>query len=56
MALFCIFHALSFELNFFLDRSFPLKSHHKSLIWSFTNGDITSEKGRHKNRFYFTLY
>ena len=23
---FCIFHALSFELNFFFDRRFPLKS------------------------------
>ena len=22
---FCIFHALSFELNFFFDRSFPLR-------------------------------
>ena len=23
---FCIFHALSFELNFFFDRRFPLKA------------------------------
>ena len=29
---FCIFHALSFELNFFFDRSFPLRYDCKSSV------------------------
>ena len=40
--LFCIFHALSFELNFFFDRRFPLRynSTYKSRSWVWNNPDV----------------
>ena len=42
---FCIFHALSFELNFVFDRRFPLKVAFSSAVASFNrNTCIFSEK------------
>ena len=36
---FCIFHALSFELNFYFDRRFPLK---QFAIWHGTKNEVVA--------------